>query len=601
MSIFKKLFAPDAVCTDLLQSTRTRVAHIEFTSRCNLRCVFCFASQPEYKGTDLNEETINDIIEVLKPRKPDVVSVNGHGETTVYKNWNIHCDRMLEAGMPLHVISNFSRRFSTAEVETLSRFSSIEISCDSSEPDLFKELRRGADLKNLALNILKVRAVAMKEKRDLPEISLSCVVSDRNVLDLVNYVSFGKALGVDHFNFCNLTKYPDLPGAINPKHVTEMPIDQMEKAEASMTNAFQFLKGEGIRYHVQQGLLDSLNQKLNELKASPAPPAVEEGEKEIPEPDKKEEPTVGTEASPGPRIDSAAKMETNITPVPETSVTSVPVNEPVPVSENEISTGETTPEDKTAHRYVSDRPESQTRDCIDPWEFMLIQSNRDVLPCCWHKPIHSLGISQSLEMVFNNSRIRELRRRLLTGDLSHDCLTCPSRGWTSTENLKKKVWKYLNAGLHKYIPLGIPEVKPDRFKEYPITYAGGWHGAESNKDIPDTDWQDWRWTTAKSVCELENPRKEAVLIFYGSVDKAVHEDQRVKVTLNKTLLDDFVPGTAKFCKEYVITPGMLGEEVSIPLVFETDKTFSPSDLNPEVDDNRQLGIQVYRLFFGEIE
>ena len=135
--------------SSLLESPWTKIAHIEFTSRCNLRCVFCYASQPGYKGIDLDVETIEDTIESLKTRNVKVVTVSGHGETTLYKNWHCYCSNMLDAGMTLHIISNFAKELSHEELKTLLRFKSIEISCDTSNPVLFKELRRGADLKTI--------------------------------------------------------------------------------------------------------------------------------------------------------------------------------------------------------------------------------------------------------------------------------------------------------------------------------------------------------------------------------------------------------------------------------------------------------------------
>src|SRR5213079_2481089 len=47
---------------DLLASDRTQVAHLEFTSRCNLRCVYCAVSQPTYSGRDLEHEQLESII-----------------------------------------------------------------------------------------------------------------------------------------------------------------------------------------------------------------------------------------------------------------------------------------------------------------------------------------------------------------------------------------------------------------------------------------------------------------------------------------------------------------------------------------------------------
>ncbi len=537
--------------TDLLESPRTKTVHIEFTSLCNLRCVFCFVSQPDYKGANLDAEMMENIIRSLKLRKPEVVSVNGHGETTTYKNWDLYCDHMLAAGMSLHIISNFSKEFSRKELETLSQFQSIEISCDSDDPELFKKLRRGADLRTVALNILKLRTIALKENRKGPLISFSCVVSDKNILHLEEYVAFGKALGVGHFNFCNLTKYPDLPGTLNPKHVTEMPLHRLEEAETALTSAFRFLRKARIKFHVQQGLPDTLRQKIKELKSTLS---------------------MKGDNSGGYLIENAATVEKE----------AVPQNEmPHP------------------QRYSSARPVSQTRDCLEPWRFLQVQANKDVLPCCWHQPIHSLGIGQSLTGVFNNTRIKELRRRLLSGDLSPDCMNCPSRGWTTTGKLKKKVWRYINPGIHGLLPARVPAVKPEVLQSFKLDYLEGWYEPENNPGIPNPDWQSWRWTAGRAVCRLENTGKKALLVIRGAVNKSVYKEQKITVKLNGTLLDSFFPGTARFCKEYEVAPGTMGEEGTCSLIFETDKVFTPSALDPGNADNRKLGIQIYYLFFGE--
>ena len=541
--------------TDLLESHRTKIAHIEFSSRCNLRCVFCYASQPGYKGVDLDAETIENVIETIKTRNVKVVTVSGHGETTMYKDWHRYCEKMIDAGMPLHIISNFAKELSHEELDVLSRFKSVEVSCDTSDPELFKKLRRGADLKTLSLNISRLRAMAIKEQRKGPTISFSCVVSDQNVFRLMDYVSFGKALGVTHFNFCNLTKYSPLKDTLNPEHITEMPLELLHKAEASLAETFEFLEGSNIEYHFQQGLLDTLKQKIQTLKTAPPPPPKEQPAKNEP-------------------VD-----EKDIHEEPETVE---PVNE-----------------ESGPRRYSSLRQAAQTRDCLDPWEFIMIQANKDVLPCCWHQPIYSLGKGQTLSEVFNNTRIKELRKSLLTGDLSTDCMNCPSRGWTSVDNLKKKVWHYLNPGINKFLFPKIPEIKTDILKDFKLVYENGWYEPETNLDIKNPDWQSWRWTSKKASCKLENPKREGLLIIRGSVDKSIHEEQTVSIKMNGILLDEFIPGTAKFFKEYVITAEMMGKDDTVALEIETDKVFVPSAQNPGNEDNRELGIQVYRLFFGE--
>ncbi len=517
-----------------LESPRTITAHIEFTSRCNIRCVYCASSQPGHKGTDLDVEVIRDVIQSLKTRNVKVVCVSGHGETTIYKNWEVYCSRMLDAGMPLHIISNFAKEFSRQELETLSRFRSIDISCDTRDPELFKKLRRGADLKTLCGNISKLRSTALDRGGRMPGISFSCVVSDQNVLNLLDFVSFGKDLGVTHFNFCNLTKYPDLKGTLNPKHITEMPMELLHKAEESLLETIAFLQRSGIGYDVQSGLLETLKQK-------PHQGAVQES----------------------PREEDPVK------------------------------------EQQSPSRYSSTREQGQTRDCLDPWSFTMIQANKDVLPCCWQKPICTLSRGQSLSDAFNNTWIKALRKGLLTGDLPQGCIDCPSRGWTTVTELQKKVWKYLNPVTGRLLPSSTVEIKDDILTPFQWVYGQGWYDDEVDLNIEDIEWQRWRWAAKKAVCMLENPKRNALLILRGSVDKSKHENQKIIIKVKDELLDEFSPGTATFFKEYVITAEMMGKEHEFPLTLETDKVFIPSALDPESSDSRELGMQVHQLFFGE--
>ena len=77
------------------------------------------------------------------------------------------------------------------------------------------------------------------------------------------------------------------------------------------------------------------------------------------------------------------------------------------------------------------------------------------------------------------------------------------------------------------------------------------------------------------------------------------QDQSVFIKLNDIRLDEFLPGTAKFFKEYVITKEMMRDNGEITLTIETNKTFIPSEQDSKSRDNRELGIQIYQLFFGE--
>lgn len=134
-------------------------------------------------------------------------------------------------------------------------------------------------------------------------------------------------------------------------------------------------------------------------------------------------------------------------------------------------------------------------------------------------------------------------------------------------------------------------------------YDEGWHQPETDTEVKDPQEQSWRWTAKKAVCIIENPRKESLLIIRGGVDKNIFQDQKVIFKLNDTVLEEFIPETAKFSRRYVITPEMTGGEDEFRLTIETDKAFIPSALEKgkvkDDKDNRELGIQIFFLYFRE--
>jgi len=132
-----------------------------------------------------------------------------------------------------------------------------------------------------------------------------------------------------------------------------------------------------------------------------------------------------------------------------------------------------------------------------------------------------------------------------------------------------------------------------------VVYDEGWWQEETDLKIDNLDEQTWRWTSKKAVCNIENPKKEALLILGGKVDKYQFTDQKVIFKINDTVLDEFIPEIDRFEKRYVITPEMMGNQDDFTLSVETDKTFVPSTASPQVKDTRELGVRIFRLYFRE--
>jgi hypothetical protein len=142
-------------------------------------------------------------------------------------------------------------------------------------------------------------------------------------------------------------------------------------------------------------------------------------------------------------------------------------------------------------------------------------------------------------------------------------------------------------------------IQPASINAPEIVYDEGWNEIETDVNAKDSFAKSWRWTTAKAVCIIENPKKECTLIVKGGVNKTVFQDQKLAFKVNGALLDEFIPENSGFSREYTVTPQMMGDADEFSLRFECDKVFSPDKVFPNSKDNRELGMQVFFIYFRE--
>jgi hypothetical protein len=117
--------------------------------------------------------------------------------------------------------------------------------------------------------------------------------------------------------------------------------------------------------------------------------------------------------------------------------------------------------------------------------------------------------------------------------------------------------------------------------------------------IQDPDWQAWRWIAKDATCQIANPFKPATLILRGSFDKSKFPHQKVIIELGDHILDEFTLFEARFYKEYRIEPQMLGKDREVVLRIHTDRSFVPAEWEPGNQDDRELGLQIHEIYFGE--
>ena len=147
----------------------------------------------------------------------------------------------------------------------------------------------------------------------------------------------------------------------------------------------------------------------------------------------------------------------------------------------------------------------------------------------------------------------------------------------------------------------VLNVQPASINAPDIIYSEGWNEEEMNLALSDPFYRVWRWTTKKAECIIENPKKKSVLIIKGGLHKSIFQDQTVILKINDTLLEAFISDSITFEKKYMLTPEQLGDEPEFKLTIETNETFIPSSLNPENKDSRELGVQLYLLYFREVQ
>lgn len=249
-----------------ISSPKLQRVILEFTTRCNLRCSYCEKSQPDaITGSDMPPDILDRIISFLIEQKTGFVCVNGNGETTFFRDWDLYCDRLLDNGCKLGIITNFSKIFTDKELHTLSRFSCIEISCDTADPDLFRQLRSGAELSTIIDNMKRLAAKAYSLKLPMPQLSWSCVLSDQNVFKLEDYFILGVENGIRNFTICNLLKHPDIEGVLSVNHITELPQKKFLEAVELLNTLTKLLQENKISVHMPTALVETITRKYKDI------------------------------------------------------------------------------------------------------------------------------------------------------------------------------------------------------------------------------------------------------------------------------------------------------------------------------------------------
>jgi hypothetical protein len=220
-------------------------------------------SQKDWKAftLDLETYTIYNIIQDLSDRDNQVVVLHGHGETTIVKDWYKYAKLIYDSGMLLTICSNLAKDFSDIELYTLSLFSSITVSLDTLNPELFKQLRRGGDITKVLSNMQKIDTLALENNRNIIWV-WSIVAVDKTIDGLIDLVNKAIETNVKTLCLCNLTELPTPEGGIDIKHLSKLSIQESQRAYRIIKLAERICQDNQILFDPKAGLIDTLEARF---------------------------------------------------------------------------------------------------------------------------------------------------------------------------------------------------------------------------------------------------------------------------------------------------------------------------------------------------
>lgn len=248
--------------SDILSPLPTEVVCVSVTDKCNLRCVYCSVSHPDYAGKHMKDHVFDEALEYIYKSKPDArVELFGHGETTFHPKWRTYCRKAIDSGRKIHFVTNLASQLKDEDFDLLAKFDSIWVSLDSNDEQMMMKIRRKIKPKVVFDRIEKIRESAKRQNIKGPEISITVVVYDPSIWTITAFVEEVINIKIDGMNFQTLIELPQSQKGLvrNISHLNE---EETQMARTLFREAIDDLDKNNIPYSIASSLICSDEKHL---------------------------------------------------------------------------------------------------------------------------------------------------------------------------------------------------------------------------------------------------------------------------------------------------------------------------------------------------
>ncbi len=242
---------------------------ISFTNRCNLSCIYCVQSvhkesNPYFK-MEFPYEDAESTLDYFASQGITRFSTCVEGEATVYKHWYELFSKFHEKypDIKLRMTTNLNRKYTDKEVELLLKYTLLDVSIDTLDPELYSKLRVNGKLEVLLDNLKKIDEKVKELNVKRPFITLHVVLSSLSWRSLEEIAEFAFENGYS----IEIGNYEERINTIAYQKKILRPVSQLAAEEQKEIHAIiEKISNKaaqiGVRCGIQGELFDTIEKQI---------------------------------------------------------------------------------------------------------------------------------------------------------------------------------------------------------------------------------------------------------------------------------------------------------------------------------------------------